>query len=183
MREEERSGARVGAKAHRRRRTRNARRRRAMAARLKERYAEGSGPGPPKKEFGIDNAMAIPRLEKIVLNMGLGEAVANPKMLDGAVEELSAIAGQRAVVTKAKKSIATYKLRTGMPIGARVTLRGRPDVGVPRPADQHRAAARARLPRACRARRSTAAATTRSACATTSSSRDRLCEDRQVRRV
>ena len=68
--------------------------------------------------------MAVPRLEKIVLNMGLGEAVANPKMLDGAAEELSAIAGQRAVVTKAKKSIATYKLRTGMPIGARVTLRG-----------------------------------------------------------
>ena len=66
----------------------------------------------------------MPRLEKIVLNMGLGEAVANPKMLDGAAEELSAIAGQRADVTKAKKSIATYKLRTGMPIGARVTLRG-----------------------------------------------------------
>ncbi len=68
--------------------------------------------------------MAVPRLEKIVLNMGLGEAVANPKILDGAAEELSAIAGQRAVVTKAKKSIATFKLRTGMPIGARVTLRG-----------------------------------------------------------
>src|SRR5450756_830424 len=68
--------------------------------------------------------MPIPRVEKIILNMGLGEAVANPKILDGAVEELSAIAGQKAVVTKAKKSIATYKLRTGMPIGARVTLRG-----------------------------------------------------------
>jgi large subunit ribosomal protein L5 len=76
------------------------------------------------KELGIDNRMAIPRVEKIILNMGLGEAVANPKILDGAVEELSAIAGQKAVVTKAKKSIATYKLRTGMPIGARVTLRG-----------------------------------------------------------
>jgi large subunit ribosomal protein L5 len=76
------------------------------------------------RELGIDNRMAIPRLEKIILNMGLGEAVANPKILDGAVEELSAIAGQKAVVTKAKKSIATYKLRTGMPIGARVTLRG-----------------------------------------------------------
>jgi large subunit ribosomal protein L5 len=76
------------------------------------------------KELGIDNRMAIPRVEKVVLNMGLGEAVANPKILDGAVEELSAIAGQKAVVTKAKKSIATYKLRTGMPIGARVTLRG-----------------------------------------------------------
>ena len=68
--------------------------------------------------------MAIPRLEKVVLNMGLGEAVANPKIIEGAAEELSAIAGQRAVVTKAKKSIATYKLRAGMPIGARVTLRG-----------------------------------------------------------
>ncbi len=76
------------------------------------------------RELGIQNPMAIPRVEKVVLNMGLGEAVANPKMLDGAVEELSAIAGQRAVVTKAKKSIATYKLRAGMPIGARVTLRG-----------------------------------------------------------
>ena len=89
--------------------------------------------------------------------MGLGEAVANPKMLDGAAEELSAIAGQRAVVTKAKKSIATYKLRTGMPIGAPRHAARRPDVGVPGPADQHRAAARARLPRRVRARRSTAA--------------------------
>ena len=95
----------------------------AMTARLKERYVKEVVPALGK-ELGIDNRMAIPRLEKIVLNMGLGEAVANPKILDGAVEELSAIAGQKAVVTKAKKSIATYKLRTGMPIGARVTLRG-----------------------------------------------------------
>ena len=94
-----------------------------MAARLKERYASEVVPAL-RKEFEIDNPMATPRLEKIVLNMGLGEAVANPKMLEGAAEELSAIAGQRAVVTKAKKSIATFKLRTGMPIGARVTLRG-----------------------------------------------------------
>jgi len=94
-----------------------------MAARLKERYTKEVAPAL-KKEFGIDNPMAIPRVEKVVLNMGLGEAVANPKILEGAAEELSAIAGQRAVVTKAKKSIATYKLRTGMPIGARVTLRG-----------------------------------------------------------
>ena len=94
-----------------------------MAARLKERYAKEVAPAL-RKELGIDNPMAIPRVEKVVLNMGLGEAVANPKMLDGAIEELSAIAGQRAVVTKAKKSIATYKLRAGMPIGARVTLRG-----------------------------------------------------------
>lgn len=94
-----------------------------MAARLRERYVKEIVP-TLGKELGIENRMAIPRLEKIVLNMGLGEAVANPKILDGAVEELSAIAGQKAVVTKAKKSIATYKLRTGMPIGARVTLRG-----------------------------------------------------------
>ena len=94
-----------------------------MATRLRERYVKEVAPAL-KKELGIDNAMAVPRVEKIVLNMGLGEAVANPKMLDGAVDELSAIAGQRAVVTKAKKSIATYKLREGIPIGARVTLRG-----------------------------------------------------------
>ena len=94
-----------------------------MAARLKDKYAKEVAPAL-KKAFGIDNVMAVPRLEKIVLNMGLGEAVANPKMLDGAAEELSSIAGQKAQVTKAKKSIAVFKLRTGMPIGARVTLRG-----------------------------------------------------------
>ena len=94
-----------------------------MAARLKDQYAKQVAPAL-RKEFGIDNPMAVPRVEKIVLNMGLGEAVANPKMLDGAAEELTAIAGQKANVTKAKKSIATFKLRTGMPIGARVTLRG-----------------------------------------------------------
>jgi large subunit ribosomal protein L5 len=94
-----------------------------MAARLRDKYAKEVAPAL-RKEFGIDNVMAVPRLEKIVLNMGLGEAVANPKMLDGAADELTAIAGQKANVTKAKKSIATFKLRTGMPIGARVTLRG-----------------------------------------------------------
>ena len=91
--------------------------------RLKEQYERQVIPDLAK-ELDEDNLMALPRLEKIVLNMGLGEAVANPKILEGAVEELSAIAGQRAVVTKAKKSIATYKLREGMPIGVRVTLRG-----------------------------------------------------------
>ena len=94
-----------------------------MSARLRERYTKEIAPALGR-ELGITNRMAIPRLEKVVLNMGLGEAVANPKILEGAAEELSAIAGQRAVVTKAKKSIATYKLRAGMPIGARVTLRG-----------------------------------------------------------
>jgi len=95
-----------------------------MVPRLKERFEREIVP-ELKKELGEDNPMALPRVEKIILNMGMGEAVANPKVLEGAVEELSAIAGQRAVVTRAKKSIATYKLRAGMPIGARVTLRGR----------------------------------------------------------
>ncbi len=94
-----------------------------MTARLKERYDKEIAPALGR-ELSIENRMAIPRVEKVVLNMGLGEAVANAKILEGAAEELSAIAGQRAVVTKAKKSIATYKLRAGMPIGARVTLRG-----------------------------------------------------------
>ena len=77
-----------------------------------------------QKEFSFENVMQIPKIEKIVLNMGLGEAVQNPKIIEGAVEELTRIAAQKAVVTKAKKSIATYKLREGMSIGCRVTLRG-----------------------------------------------------------
>ncbi|MFH1124933.1 MAG: 50S ribosomal protein L5 [Pseudomonadota bacterium] len=75
------------------------------------------------KEFGYKSIMAVPRLEKIVLNMGLGEAIFNIKVLDKGVEELTLIAGQKAVVTKAKKSIAGFKLREGMPIGCTVTLR------------------------------------------------------------
>ncbi len=77
-----------------------------------------------KKEFGYSNPMQVPKIEKIVLNMGLGEAVQNPKIVEGAAEELTRIAGQKAVITKAKKSIATFKLREGMSIGCRVTLRG-----------------------------------------------------------
>jgi large subunit ribosomal protein L5 len=77
-----------------------------------------------KEEFGYTNIMQVPKLEKIVLNMGLGEAVQNPKIVEGAAQELSLIAGQKAVVTNAKKSIAGFKLREGMPIGCRVTLRG-----------------------------------------------------------
>jgi large subunit ribosomal protein L5 len=77
-----------------------------------------------KQEFGYTNPMQIPKIEKVVLNMGLGEAVQNPKIVEGAAEELTKIAGQRAVVTRAKKSIATFKLREGMPIGCCVTLRG-----------------------------------------------------------
>lgn len=75
------------------------------------------------EEFGYQNRMELPRLSKIVLNMGLGEAVQNPKIVEGAANELTQIAGQKAVITRAKKSIATFKLREGMPIGCRVTLR------------------------------------------------------------
>jgi len=75
------------------------------------------------EEFGYDNRMQIPKLEKIILNMGIGEAVQSPKVVDGAAAELTLIAGQKAVITRAKKSIASFKLREGMPIGARVTLR------------------------------------------------------------
>ncbi len=90
---------------------------------LREHYEKECVPALTK-EYGYANVMEIPKLEKVVLNMGLGEAVQNPKIIEGAVEELTRIAGQKAVVTKAKKSIATYKLREGMPIGCRVTLRG-----------------------------------------------------------
>jgi large subunit ribosomal protein L5 len=95
----------------------------AMSARLSEKYRKEVVP-VLKKEFGIDNPMAVPKVEKVVLNMGIGEAITNAKLVDAAAEELTRIAGQRAVVTKAKKSIATFKLRAGMPIGCRVTLRG-----------------------------------------------------------
>ena len=89
---------------------------------LKEQYINECIPAL-MNEFSYKNIMEVPKIEKIVLNMGLGEAVQNPKIVDSAVEELSMIAGQRAVVTRAKKSIATFKLRQGMPIGCRVTLR------------------------------------------------------------
>src|SRR5918911_782195 len=94
-----------------------------MAARLRERYQKEVAPAI-SKEFGITNPMAIPRLEKIVINMGMGEAVGNSKVLDTAADELRAITGQKPVITKAKKSIANFKLRQGMPIGTMVTLRG-----------------------------------------------------------
>ena len=94
-----------------------------MAARLKERYNKEVAPAIAK-EFGIKNPMAVPRLEKIVVNMGMGEAIANAKILDTAADEVRAIVGQKPVITKAKKSIASFKLRQGMPIGVMVTLRG-----------------------------------------------------------
>jgi large subunit ribosomal protein L5 len=90
--------------------------------RLKEMYLQEVVPRL-MKTFGYKNVMQVPRLEKITLNMGLGEAVQNIKILDSAVEELSLVAGQKAVITKAKRSIAAFKLREGMPIGVMVTLR------------------------------------------------------------
>ena len=90
--------------------------------RLKETYQTDFMPALTK-EFGYTSPMEVPRLEKIVLNMGLGEAIQNIKVLDTAMEELTLIAGQRPVVTRARKSIATFKLREGMPIGCMVTLR------------------------------------------------------------
>jgi large subunit ribosomal protein L5 len=94
----------------------------ANTTRLKEIYLRDVAP-EMKKKFGYQNIMEIPRLEKITLNMGLGEAVANVKILDSAAEELSIVAGQKAVITKARRSIAAFKLREGMPIGVMVTLR------------------------------------------------------------
>jgi len=94
-----------------------------MAARLKELYSSAVRKRL-QDEFQIKNVMAVPKLEKIVLNMGMGEAIANMKVLDNAVEELTTIAGQKPVITRAKKSIASFKLREGVPIGTMVTLRG-----------------------------------------------------------
>ena len=93
-----------------------------MAARFREKYLSEIRPAIAK-ELGITNAMAIPRLEKIIINMGLGEATQNTKLLDPLVNDLTQIAGQKPVTTKAKKSIAAFKVRAGMSIGAMVTLR------------------------------------------------------------
>ena len=92
------------------------------APRLREKYKSDAIPALMKK-FGYTNPMQVPRLKTIVVNMGVGEAVANPKLIDSAVVEMTAITGQKPVVTKAKKAIATFKLREGMPIGVKVTLR------------------------------------------------------------
>src|SRR3989454_2087513 len=94
-----------------------------MAARLRAHYQKSVIP-TLTKEFGYKNVMAVPRLDKISVNIGLGEATQNAKLMDGAVNELGQIAGQKPIVTKAKKSIAAFKLREGMPIGCAVTLRG-----------------------------------------------------------
>ncbi|TDM02361.1 50S ribosomal protein L5 [Macrococcus carouselicus] len=91
--------------------------------RLKEKFNNEITPELMKK-FNYASVMEVPKIEKIVVNMGIGDAVQNSKVLDTAVEELQAITGQKPMVTKAKKSIATFRLREGMPIGAKVTLRG-----------------------------------------------------------
>jgi len=92
-------------------------------ARMKDRYTEEIAP-TLKERFGIENPMRIPRLEKIVVNMGVGEAAQNSRALDGAMEDLAKITGQKAQLRRARKSIAGFKIREGMPVGARVTLRG-----------------------------------------------------------
>jgi large subunit ribosomal protein L5 len=94
-----------------------------MAARLKQHYQKTVIPALVK-EFGYKNVMAVPKLEKISINIGLGEATQNAKLMDGALNELGQITGQKPVVTKARKSIAAFKLREGMSIGCMVTLRG-----------------------------------------------------------
>jgi large subunit ribosomal protein L5 len=95
----------------------------AAEARLKQHYQKSVIPALVK-EFGYKNVMAVPKVQKVSVNIGLGEATQNAKLMDGAVNELGQIAGQKPVVTKAKKSIAAFKLREGMSIGAMVTLRG-----------------------------------------------------------
>jgi large subunit ribosomal protein L5 len=93
-----------------------------MTARFRQQYEERLKPAL-MKEFGYTNTLQVPRLDKIVINMGVGEAVQDSKKIDAAVRDLTAIAGQKPVVTRAKKSIATYKLRENVPIGVKVTLR------------------------------------------------------------
>jgi len=90
--------------------------------RLKEKYTTTVVPAM-KEKFGYKNIMEVPKLEKVVISMGIGEAVQNPKVLDSAVVDLVKIAGQKPVITRAKKSIASFKLRAGMPIGCKITLR------------------------------------------------------------
>jgi large subunit ribosomal protein L5 len=94
-----------------------------VGARLQERY-HAEVVDTLRKEFGYDNVMQVPKLTKVVINIGLGESIQNAKAIDAAVNDLTLIAGQKPVVTRAKKSIAAFKLRAGMPIGAMVTLRG-----------------------------------------------------------
>ena len=137
-------------------------------SRLKEKYLKEVVPAL-RKEFGYPNVMAIPRIEKVVVNMGLGEATQNVKLVDAGADELGRITGQRAVTTRAKKSIAAFKVRQGMPVGAMVTLRGERMFEF---LDRLMNIALPRVPtsRASRPGGSTAGATTRSGSATSSCS-------------
>jgi large subunit ribosomal protein L5 len=92
-------------------------------ARLSEQYRQELA-GALQKQFGYSSIMAVPKVAKVVINMGMGEAISDPKVMDAAVDELTQIAGQKPVVTRARKSIANFKLRAGMAVGTRVTLRG-----------------------------------------------------------
>src|SRR4051794_8976955 len=112
--------------------------------RLKQRYRDEIL-AALREQFSYDNVMQVPSLVKIKVNMGVGEAARDGKLIEGAVRDLTLITGQKPTVTRARKSIAQFKLREGMPIGAHVTLRG-PDVGVPGPAAVDRAAPHPRLP-------------------------------------
>ena len=116
------------------------------------------------KEFGYSSVMEVPRLEKIVVNIGLGEALQNPRALDAATADIATITGQKPVANRAKRSIANFKVRAGQPHRPERHRSRRPHVGVLRPPGQRRPAAHPRLPRRLRRRRSTAAATTAWAC-------------------
>ncbi len=134
--------------------------------RLKERFHKEVAP-TLMKEFDLKNPMAVPHLHKIVVNMGVGEATQNAKILDPAVNELGQITGQKPVVTRAKKSIAAFKVREGQAIGAMVTLRGDPACyEIFRPLGKRCSAPCALTSRVSRRSRSTAAAITLSACTT-----------------
>ena len=135
-----------------------------MAPRLKEKYKKEVTPALTK-EFGYKNPMSVPKLEKIVINMGLGEAIQNAKILDAAVARSGDDRGQKPVITKAKKSIAAFKLREGHEHRDDGHAARRPDVRVSRSLHQHYPAARARLSRRLCRSRLTGAATTRSVCA------------------
>ena len=135
-----------------------------MAARLRQHYAKVVVPAL-SKEFGYKNVMAVPKLDKISVNIGLGEATQNAKLMDGAVNELGQIAGQKPVITKARKSIAAFKLRERHADRLHGDAARRPHVRIFRPAGERGAAARARFPRSFDASPSTGAATTRSASA------------------
>ena len=139
-------------------------------SRLKDRYSKDVVPALAK-EFGYKNVMAIPKIEKVVVNMGLGEATGNAKIVDTGADELARVTGQKPVVTRAEEVDRAVQGAQGHADRRDGHAARRPDVGVPRPADLDRAAARPRLPRRVAARGSTAAATTRSASRTSSCSR------------